>query len=67
MLLNKYDSYEPEAEEYDGANIGIIIISLLAIIFAAIITIIVLVKQNSNKTVNVSNKKKPKQSKKDIS
>lgn len=67
VLLNKYDSYEPEAEEYDGANIGIIIISLLAIIFAAIITIIVLVKQNSNKTVNVSNKKKPKQSKKDIS
>ncbi len=66
VLLNKYDLYESEADEYDSANIGFIIISLLAIIFAALITIIVLLKQNSNKNINVSNKKKYKQPKKDM-
>lgn len=62
VLLNKYDTYESDTDEYDGINVGVVIISLLAIILFTLIMTIVLLKQNSTKTVKnkVSNKKKHK-------
>lgn len=62
VLLNKYDTYESDTDEYDGINVGVVIISLLAIILFTLIMTIVLLKQNSTKTVKnkVSNKKKNK-------
>lgn len=62
VLLNKYDSQEYELDEYDGVNIGMVIIYLLAFILFALIMTIVLLKQNSTKTVKdkVSNKNKKK-------
>ncbi len=58
VLLDKYDSFEPDKP--DWLTFGNIIILLLTIIFIALITTVVLLKQNSTKTATnkVYNKKK---------
>lgn len=59
VLLNKYDSYESDLDEYDGINVGLVIILLLSFILITLIFVILSLKQNQtkNKKTTVSNKK----------
>lgn len=50
VLLNKYDLQESELEEYDGVNVGFIIILLLSFILITLIFVIVYLKQNQTQT-----------------